>query len=228
MYVYPKGYCDMKILLELRTAIKPKKSDITFDDNRIEQYHNGLDSFYNVFSKINAQYKENCKIVLVDNTISSVNDIPSKLLSVIDKNTEVVVFDKNNYGKLNKGAGLIESWRECDEFISQYDYFFHYEPRLILQDSTFIQSFLNSPSNMFSLEEKNQHGWGVRTGYFGSKVEDLRSFYQSVDIDNMINRSISIEYMMFDHFSRLNTNFIRNYYSCLWNCVSDKNVWIKY
>ena len=219
----------MKILFELRTAIKPKDSNINFDDDsRIEQYCNGLYSFYNVFSQINSEYKVNCKIILVDNTISSIDEIPSNLLSVIGKETEVVLFKKNYYGKFNKGAGLIEAWRECDEIISQYDYFFHHEPRMILNDSKFMQSFLSSPTNMFSLEKENELGYGVRTGYFGSNVEDLRSFYQSVDIDDMVNRSISIEYMMFDYFSRLKTKFVKNYYCCLWNCVSDKNVWIKY
>lgn len=218
----------MKILLELRTAINAKGSNTNFGDIRIEQYYNGLVSFYNVFSSISSTYKSNCKIVLVDNTISSIEEVPIKLLNVVDENTEIIVFNKNNYGKLNKGAGLIEAWRECDSIISQYDYFFHYEPRMLLKNSTFINSFLDSPKNMFSLEPINQHGYGVKSGYFGSTVEDIRSFYRNIDVTDMVNRSISIEYIMFDHFSKLQTNFITNYYCCLWNCLSEKNVWINY
>lgn len=217
----------MKILFELRTALNGKGHNTNEGDIRAEQYYNGLSSFYELFRNIKSPNKINCKIILVDNTISSINQIPVRLLNLLDQNkeTELILFEKNDYGKYNKGAGLIEAWREYDNIISQYDYFFHYEPRMILVDPSFIDYFLNKPGNIFSLENEEQ----VKTGYFGSRVNDIRSFYQSVNIAHMVNNSISIENMMLDYYNKIETEFVKNYHCCLWNYLSyDKNLWMKY
>ena len=120
---------------------------------------------------------------------------------------------KNDYGKYNKGAGDIEMWKDYSEILEEYDYFFHYEPRMLLKDSSFINSFMENPRNYFCLAGDNQ----VKTGYFGVNVKDFKEFYSQVDLDHMVSNFVSIEYMMFDFFENKETEFEKDKHYCLWH-----------
>ena len=205
-----------KILIELRAAIDV--SDNTFiplchGDKRTQQYVDGLTEFFkyeNCFDK--------CDVVFVDNTLDSSDDIPPQIRECLSDDTFLYIKNKNDYGKFNKGAGDIEMWKEYSEILEGYEYFFHYEPRLILKDFSFIRSFLDNPRNYFTLSRSDQ----VRTGYFGVSVKDFYEFYNQINLKDMVNNSISIEDIMFDFFNRKNTDFDNNSY-CLWHdALGDK------
>ncbi len=134
------------ILIELRACINI--GDYIFGkdyvENRINDYVNGLQSF---FDKLGDNKK--CDVVFVENTYDSEKDLPKEILDIIPEGTFLFVKKKNDYGKINKGGGIVEMWKEYLDKISEYDYFFYYEPRMILDDSSFLQSFLGNPRNYF-------------------------------------------------------------------------------
>jgi len=134
------------ILIELRACINIDDYIFGKDrvENRINDYVSGLKSF---FDKLGDNKKYN--IVFVENTYDSEKDLPKEILNIIPEGTFLFVKSKNDYGKINKGGGIIEMWKEYLDQISQYDYFFYYEPRMILDDSSFLQSFLDNPRNYF-------------------------------------------------------------------------------
>lgn len=204
----------MKILFELRTALDVKNSlvPVSVGGKRLNQYIKGIGLI--VDKLFNHQDKSKFDVVLVDNTLVNQDYIPPEILDIIPENCFFYVKEKNDYGIYNKGAGDIELWNDYSEIMSNYDYFFHYEPRLELISFDFIQSFLDNPRNYFCLAGSNQ----VKTGYFGAKVKDFKEFCQSIDIEYMVSHSISIEYIMFDFFKKKETEFIdqKNVY-CIWH-----------
>ncbi len=153
------------ILIELRACINI--GDYIFGkdyvENRINDYVNGLQSF---FDKLGDNKK--CDVVFVENTYDSEKDLPKEILDIIPEGTFLFVKKKNDYGKINKGGGIVEMWKEYLDKISEYDYFFYYEPRMILDDSSFLQSFLGNPRNYFCVEDNTEFA-AVKTGYFGVK-----------------------------------------------------------
>jgi len=217
------GYesCNMKTLIELRTAINVSGNTflpLSHGDKRKQQYIDGI----KVFSSYYEEYKH-CDVVLVDNTLESEDEIPREIRDVLPEEAFLYVKLKNDYGKRNKGSGMIEMWREYSDILTTYDYLFYYEPRLMLEDFSFIKSFLNNPRNYFCLAREDQ----VKTGYFGAEVEDMYEFYTQVDLDKMVSNSINLENIMFSFFKEKNTEFIKNAYYCLWHDAA-KDKYVRY
>lgn len=209
----------MKILIELRTAINV--SDNTFlplsrGDRRTQQYIDGLKSLKQYSNEF-----EHCDVVLVDNTLQDENQVPQQIKDALPEEAFLYVKSQNIYGRYNKGAGDIEMWKDYSDILTTYDYFFHHEPRMIMQDFTFMRSFLYNPRNYFSLALEDQ----VKTGYFGVNVHDFYDFYNQVDLQYMVNNFISIENMMFSFFKEKNAEFIADASYCLWHdAASDEYV----
>jgi len=193
------------ILIELRAAIfiddyVQKKDHV---ESRISDYSRGLKVF---FDKVDTS---NCDVVFVENTCENEDSLPQQILDSIPKGTFLYVKKKNNYGRYNNGGGLIEMWKDYKEQLSEYDYFFYYEPRMILDDASMIQSFLDNPRNLFCYED-NPHVSTVKTGYFGSKVSDLVEYIDSIDLDKFVNfegGGIAIESSMRDFWETKETDF---------------------
>lgn len=209
----------MKILIELRTAINVSGNTflpLSRGDRRTQQYIDGLKSL----KKYSNEF-ENCDVVLVDNTLESENQVPQEIKDSLPKEAFLYVKSQNNYGRYNKGAGDIEMWKDYSDILTTYDYFFHHEPRMLLQDFTFMRSFLHNPRNYFSLALEDQ----VKTGYFGVNVQDFYDFYNQVDLEYMVKNFISIENMMFSFFKEKNAEFIKDASYCLWHdAASDEYV----
>ena len=205
----------MKILIELRTAINVDDNNflaISKGSSRIQQYVDGLKQFFNYTNKF-----KNCDIVFVDNTLSSEKQIPKEIYDVIPEGTFFYVKEKNDYGKWNKGAGDIEMWKDYSDILTSYDYFFHYEPRLILNNFSFFQSFLDNPRNYFSSE---YHEQGFKTGYFGVNTKDFYEFYSQINLDDMVKNFISIEYIILSFFKEKKNCDITKESFCLWHDVA--------
>jgi hypothetical protein len=190
-----------KILIELRTAI-----NIGNDILRKKDYIEGLNKFFKYQNTI-----KDCDVVFVDNTHEDESQLPNEIMNEIPEGVFLYVKNKNDYGKYNKGAGDIELWKEYSDTLLNYDYFFHYEPRMIINDFSFIESFISNPRNYFC---KESSGCSVKTGYFGVNVKDFYEFYSQVDLDNMVNNKISIENIMYDFFKEKNVDFIENKSYC--------------
>ena len=133
----------MKTILFLDSCYK--SSD--FNPIRIKQYILGYKS---VFKHINFFKENNIDILLVDNSISSLAELPVELRNLIPKSAKIIVGDHNKYGRISKGAGVIEHWRMGKEIWKEYDYIIHFELRQILIDLSFFHIFLNDPISIFS------------------------------------------------------------------------------
>lgn len=210
-----------KILIELRTALNVSGNTflpLSHGDKRRQQYINGIFAF----SKYYEQYKH-CDVVLIDNTLESEDQVPKEIRDVLPEETFLYVKLKNDYGKVNKGSGIIEMWKDYSDILTTYDYLFYYEPRLLLKDFSFAKSFLDNPRNYFSLAREDQ----VKTGYFGANIKDLYEFYSQVDLDHMSSNFISLENIMFSFFKEKSTEFIENVHYCLWHDAA-KDIYVEY
>ena len=189
------------ILIELRASIFVDGQDCI--KSRINDYCKGLKSF---FDKVDTK---ECDVVFVENTCENEDSVPQEIMHFIPEGTFLYVKEKNDYGKYNKGGGDIDMWKDYIEQISEYDYFFHYEPRMILDDPSFIQSFLDNPRNLFCYED-NPHVSTVKTGYFGVRVSDFKEYVDSINLDKFVNfegGGIAIESSMRNFWETKDTNF---------------------
>lgn len=199
------------ILIELRAALNIE--DFVFGKdcikNRIDDYVDGLKSFFDKFEN-----DKRCDVIFVENTCNDANNLPKEISKEIPSDTLLFVKRKNDYGKINKGGGLIEMWKEYLDEISNYEYFFHYEPRMILDDSSFLESFLNNPRNYFCIED-NPSALAVKTGYFGVKVDDFIEYCNSIDLEEFVKNGICIEKSMRSFFETKNTDFQEDIKYCI-------------
>ena len=212
---------DEKILIELRTALNVSGNTflpLSHGDKRRKQYIDGISAFSEYYER----YKH-CDVVLIDNTLESEDQVPKDIRDVLPEESFLYVKLKNDYGKVNKGSGIIEMWKDYSEILTTYEYLFYYEPRLLLKDFSFMKSFLDNPRNYFSLAREDQ----VKTGYFGANVKDLYEFYSQVDLDHMASNFISLENMMFSFFKEKSTEFIENAHYCLWHDAA-KDIYVEY
>jgi hypothetical protein len=191
-----------KILFELRSAINVKKKYFLFDKKkiRIKQYIKGLRSLKKNYS--NLKYVD---FIYVDNTLENSKHIPQQIKSNLPNNCRLLVKFNNYYGKHNKGAGDIEMWKSYINIIKRYNFFFHYEPRMIIKDFSFINSFLKKPRNFFSIAIKSEQ---VKTGCFGVNTKDFMKFIKGINLDKMIVNKMSIENLMYNFFKNKNSEFI--------------------
>lgn len=191
----------MKKLIILRTAfIVGSNSGVQQGEDRINQYLHGLNTFFNFIEE-----EKNVEILLLDNTISQIDNINKKILNCIPSYVNKVFFEKNNFGTLNKGAGLIEAWLEIEDYIKKYDYIIHFEPRLVLENFNFFKYCINFNENVFSVNENNRSHFN--TGLFSIKSETLIGFSKSTDLNYMVKNNISIEYLLYDFFKERNIFF---------------------
>ena len=187
-----------KILLLMPICINPTNADSVKGEERINQYINGLNKVFEYLEILN---KYNVDIIIFDNTIKKDNTLPIQITNVIPSCVKIINDDVNNYGRLNKGAGLIECWKYCTTFLKEYDFLIHFEPRQLLLNFNFIQNFLDNPRNLFTYGEDRQH---FNTGLFCIKCEILIPFVHIINLDVMSSNSICIEYILFDFFKNNN------------------------
>ena len=189
---------DQKILCILPICINPTNTSSNKGLERIEQYISGLNKFFEYIDILN---KYTVDIIIFDNTINKTEKLPEKILNIIPDNVKIINDNVNNYGCINKGAGLIECWNYLNNSIKQYHFLIHFEPRQLLLNFNFITNFLENPRNLFTYGANNNH---FNTGLFCISCNLLLSFINRVKLDEMCNKSISIEYSLFDFFKKNN------------------------
>ena len=130
--------------------------------------------------------------------------LPKIILDVIPQNVKIITCLNNNFGSINKGAGDIEQWAYNEDFIKQFDWFIHFEPRQILLSFQFIESFLNNPRNLFTINSNIKH---FNTGMFCIKSKLLLEYIHSVDLQQMTSQFISIEDNIYNFFITNNIEY---------------------
>jgi hypothetical protein len=185
-------------LITLRTAFNVNFTFTSYQD-RLEQYLDGLKTFFDFYNKYN------CKtpIMIIDNTIND-KGIDKNILNIIPENVIFKIFNSNVFGSLNKGAGLIESWLYLQDDLLKYDNIIHFEPRLKLLDFNFFESYFNNPRNLFTTNNTIKH---FNTGLFTLNSNVLIEFSKSINLKEMTEQRISIEYIIYDYIFDHNISY---------------------
>ena len=204
----------MTATLVLRSAINVKKyrnflrSPVTSNTDREMEYAQGIVKF---FSLINHQSFD--FILLVDNTISSINDYPDALRKLLPESCEIIASNSNKFGKYNKGAGDLETYRYLfnrNKITTPYTV--HFEPRLQLSNSRIFERFFMSPKSLLSLSMDRA---GIQTGYMFLKTSQLKKFCSFARLIRMVIKKQSIENHMLQFAQSKNIEILEGYYCSL-------------
>jgi hypothetical protein len=191
----------MTILILLTICINPENAySLKEKKTRLEQYVNGIKRFL----QYNNYKNDNVDIYITDNTIEKNHSLPSEILDILSKNINIITCMNNNYGKYNKGAGLIEQWLYNKELIKKYNWLIHFEPRQLLESNYFIESFFKNKRNLFTLNKNTKH---FNTGLFCIETKYLLNYIHSVNLDNMVKNYISIEDHLYSYFNNKKINY---------------------
>lgn len=211
------------ILVELRTSLLPN-DDATVSVNRgterFNQVELGMNSFMDQINVV--ENIPEIDIYFSDNTIGDEVSIPENIRTIIKNNSIKPMYQiRNEYGRRNKGAGLIEMWRGNVDTISKYEWVLYFEPRTIIKDSEFIRKCLHNPGNHFKVinDGSSPHFY---TGIFMIKTDTLIKFCENSDLDQMINSSISIESYLKDFMDSNNHEYTEysNKLNIIWHDVT--------
>ena len=66
------------------------------------------------------------KVILIDNTVSSVKKLPATIIDLLPNHTTFLVSKNNTYGRMNKGAGMLDSLKLNKEIVTDYDLIFYF------------------------------------------------------------------------------------------------------
>ena len=160
----------MKTIIHIDSCIKSKD----FNSIRIKQY---IESCNSIFKHIDYFKSNNIDIVLIDNSISSIDEMPIEITNLIPDIVKIILIKNNNfnYGAINKTAGVFEHWKIGRELFKNYDYIIHFELRLTLLNIKIIEKFIQSPISTF--------GWHTRRHNINSIQLNELGIFQNKDIN---------------------------------------------
>jgi len=162
---------------------------VTHGEERIQQYLDGFSKFF--------EYPglQKFDILVTDNTITEDCPLDKRLQDLISSYKCRTVLCDNNHGKQNKGAGVLEQWRYCRDIILEYDWIIPFEPRQLLLNFDFFDSFFEAPRNLFHQDTGHAGAPCFWTGLFAASSGVLIDF-----VDNSsLGATQSIEYVVYDY-----------------------------
>ena len=195
-----------KIICFLPICLKPTNPhsgtpSFIASEFRNKQYIEGLKSFFKYYDILK---NNNVEVMIFDNTLESKDKIPDEILSAIPEGVTIKASYANTYGKINKGAGLIESWIHNIDEIKDFDYLIHFEPRQILNSFNFINDFLDNNRTIFTFNTNPRASKHFNTGLFTIKVEHLIKFMNAFPPGKF---NCSIEHILYWFFKNNNLEF---------------------
>ena len=189
-------------LIFLPICINPSNPTSVRSSHRIQHYIQGLTQFFALNNDILLQ--ENIDIIIFDNTIEHISEIPKNILDIIPSNVQILTSIVNNFGCYNKGAGLIESWLYNMNNLDKYEWIIHFEPRQFLESNQFIDDFIQNPRNLFTINVNVKH---FNTGLFCIQSNVLLRYIRNINLLDMVKHSISIEDDLYHFFQCNNITF---------------------
>jgi hypothetical protein len=213
-----------KTIFLLQMCLYPTNGfSLTRGKDRIQQYVNGLTR---VFEYNDIIQKNSIDVLIFDNSIQNSNDLPIEIIEILPTNVTFLYANINNYGCINKGAGLIESWLYLQEIIINYKWIIHFEPRQLLINFEFINNFLNNPRSLFTYSQGIEESF-FNTGLFCIKSDILQRYINQVDLNNMLNAGISIEKDIYIYLKNNNILFdITDKLNLKWHDQTNNNYYI--
>lgn len=161
-------------------------------EERVLQFINGYNSFFKNFKE-----RDDTDVFVMDGTIDSVDLIDERIKKIIPSYVKFKLRLNNKYGVFNNGAGDIETWRFYEDLLKQYKWIVHFEPRTSLITFSFFKNFYRGKRNLFALDNTGNQFY---TGLFSISTELLLNFSR-LDLDWMVENSISIEKILHDYMN---------------------------
>ena len=173
---------------------------VCLGEKRVAQYVEGFKSFFCYYKKYFNSYKD---VYVVDNTLKDISHLDERIINEIPEAVQYVFTQKNNYGKINKGAGLLENWHTLKEAIFKYEFMFHYEPRLLIKTPEIFNRFAKERRTTFLEHEIEQ----FKTGALIIKTSDFKDYLQSRSAEMLCGLNTSIEDDIYNFFKNYKHNF---------------------
>lgn len=192
-----------KTMCLLQMCLKPTNyRSLAYSKERIKQYVTGLGSFFKYIDILDSNQVD---VYLTDNTIANDEELPQDILNCLPKNVRIITCVNNNYGCINKGAGLIEQWNYFKDIIQSYNWIIHFEPRQDLINFDLITNFLNNRRNLLTIDQTTKQ---FNTGLFCVKTITLINYINKTDLNNFVyNLRMSIEEHLFLYFAKNNIEY---------------------
>ena len=190
-------------------------------EKRILQYVEGFKSFFNFYRKYLNSYES---VYVVDNTLKDISHLDERIINEIPEAVQYVFTQKNNYGKINKGAGVLENWHALKETIFQYEFMFHYEPRLLIKTPEIFNRFIKERKTTFLEHEIEQ----FKTGALIIKTSDFKKYLQSRNAEMLRRLNTSIEDDIYNFFKNDKHDFTLIKNSGILRYDSAINSWSEY
>jgi len=160
---------------------------------RKTQYIDGLRNFTRKMKK----YKLDTYII--DNS-SPFDELPNRIKRIITRKKITYINNTpNNLGKINKGAGLIEAWKDNLNLMAKYDWIIHFEPRQKMVADKVVDAFFQD--NMIPYFKRRTSYGGLETGFFIMRSSDMIEWINRQDAQQIANSGASLEHRI-DSFLR--------------------------
>ncbi len=225
----------MKTALILPTAFITISDPGVDSEERINQYIKGFEQIAEVVKKY-----PDFDVYAVDNTVKDPEKIDPRLIAIIDKiptlKGKIFYFD-NEFGRKNKGAGLITAWRGfLSKVQTPYEYVISFEPRQQLANFSMFERFVNHPNSYLKLMRPRAKKFRVfpitlhqvLTGFSIFRRKDMELYCKSVNLATMVRDKISIEDDLFDFLFKNQISFeVVSTVGIIWHALAN-NTYVEY
>jgi len=190
-------------------------------ERRTLQYGNGFKKFFEIYKNYSDLYDN---IYIIDNTLQNKSSLDQRVINEIPESANFIFTQQNNYGKLNKGAGIVENWEFLKEKIFEYEFMFHFEPRLLLNSSEIFDRFVKERKTTFLTHYIEQ----FKTGAMILKISDLKRYLNHRKALDLCYPYISLEDDIYHFFKKNKKDFtlIENS-GMLWHDAAI-DTWVEY
>ena len=175
---------------------------LTGNELRYQQYVRGITKF----AEMTQKYKYDT--FLVDNSVPDDKFTP-ELKNIFQKFNIKYLYcppDGANLGAVNKGAGILQAWRQIKTLFKPYTYIIHFEPRQYIHSDFLISRFHSNKGNYIKM--RNRCG-GMETGFFSIESKALLRYINMSLPSHLIKHNISLENDLYKHFIKHNDKLIK-------------------
>lgn len=170
---------------------------VTKNDLRYNQYVRGITKF----AEMTAKYKYDT--FLVDNSVPDEKLTP-ELKSILTKFNIKYLYcppDGANVGGVNKGAGILQCWRQIKTLFQPYQYIIHFEPRQYMHSDFLISQFHRNKGNYVKMRKSCG---GIESGFFSIESKALLRYINMSLPSHLMRHHISLEKDLYRHFNKYN------------------------
>lgn len=202
------------VTVALSTALITTAGDSCQVRIRCQQYLSGLQRVLAFFED-----RPGTELFWVDNTLALENcrrEFQSLASSAFDREN-LIFFEENELGVLNKGCGVLSQWaRLLQELSGSCQTILFFEPRLQVESWHFFENVLSNPhKSRFRVNRFATFKYGLfpkfyqqfETGLLAIERSSMEAFVRTLSPEDMYRAKLSIEDALFSFFARSGLRF---------------------